>query len=130
MPRCRQSPPASAAGAAVIRAADEKDIAHYWEVHSEYNCRPRRHRGGQNIIMPEKTLEREDLEQYLDGGFNEKAVIRPNGKNAMSAFGGRAVPDDDIAQRRRLCHLDLEGRLELAVRRATCRIFVVLGNPR
>ena len=63
----------------------------------EYNCAAC-HRGGQNIIMPEKTLEREDLEQYLDGGFNEKAVIRQvtNGKNAMPAFGGR-LPDDDIA---------------------------------
>ena len=56
------------------------------------------HAGGQNVIVPEKTLEREDLEQYLDGGFNEKAVIRQvtNGKNAMPAFGGR-LPDDDIA---------------------------------
>ena len=48
--------------------------------------------------MPEKTLEKEALEQYLAGGRNEKAVITQvtNGKNAMPAFGGR-LSDDDIA---------------------------------
>uniref|UniRef100_A0A7S4JXQ2 Cytochrome c-553 n=1 Tax=Odontella aurita TaxID=265563 RepID=A0A7S4JXQ2_9STRA len=56
------------------------------------------HAGGQNVIMPEKTLEKEALEQYLAGGRNEKAVITQvtNGKNAMPAFGGR-LGDDDIA---------------------------------
>ncbi|KAL7579334.1 hypothetical protein ACA910_014010 [Epithemia clementina (nom. ined.)] len=56
------------------------------------------HAGGQNVIMPEKTLEKEALESYLTGGFNEKAVITQvtNGKNAMPAFGGR-LSDDDIA---------------------------------
>ena len=88
--------------AAVILAplssvAAEKDVDPIGKSIFEYNCAAC-HRGGQNIIMPEKTLEREDLEQYLDGGFNEKAVIRQvtNGKNAMPAFGGR-LPDDDIA---------------------------------
>ena len=78
-------------------AADPKDVDPIGKSIFEYNCAAC-HRGGQNIIMPEKTLEREDLEQYLDGGFNEKAVIRQvtNGKNAMPAFGGR-LPDDDIA---------------------------------
>ena len=81
----------------VAAAADPKDIDPIGKSIFEYNCAAC-HRGGQNIIMPEKTLEREDLEQYLDGGFNEKAVIRQvtNGKNAMPAFGGR-LPDDDIA---------------------------------
>ena len=62
--------------------AAEKDIDPIGKSIFEYNCAAC-HRGGQNIIMPEKTLEREDLEQYLDGGFNEKAVIRQvtNGKN-------------------------------------------------
>ena len=48
--------------------------------------------------MPEKTLEKAALEQYLAGGRNEKAVITQvtNGKNAMPAFGGR-LGDDDIA---------------------------------
>jgi cytochrome c6 len=56
------------------------------------------HAGGQNVIMPEKTLEKEALDQYLAGGRNEKSVITQvtNGKNAMPAFGGR-LSDDDIA---------------------------------
>jgi cytochrome c6 len=56
------------------------------------------HAGGQNVIMPEKTLEKEALEQYLAGGRNEKSIITQvtNGKNAMPAFGGR-LSDDDIA---------------------------------
>eukprot|EP00339_Tiarina_fusa_P028455 CAMPEP_0117045770 /NCGR_PEP_ID=MMETSP0472-20121206/31666_1 /TAXON_ID=693140 ORGANISM="Tiarina fusus, Strain LIS" /NCGR_SAMPLE_ID=MMETSP0472 /ASSEMBLY_ACC=CAM_ASM_000603 /LENGTH=131 /DNA_ID=CAMNT_0004757903 /DNA_START=17 /DNA_END=412 /DNA_ORIENTATION=+ len=56
------------------------------------------HAGGQNVIMPEKTLEKEALEQYLAGGRNEKAIITQvtNGKNAMPAFGGR-LDDEAIA---------------------------------
>eukprot|EP00970_Alexandrium_tamarense_P011167 scaffold2372_cov198-Alexandrium_tamarense.AAC.30 len=56
------------------------------------------HAGGQNVIMPDKTLEKEALEQYLAGGRNEKAVMTQvtNGKNAMPAFGGR-LSDEDIA---------------------------------
>ena len=81
----------------VAVAADPKDVDPIGKSIFEYNCAAC-HRGGQNIIQPEKTLQREDLEQYLDGGFNEKSVIRQvtNGKNAMPAFGGR-LPDDDIA---------------------------------
>ena len=56
------------------------------------------HAGGQNVIMPEKTLEKSALETYLDGGFNEGSVVKQvtNGKNAMPAFGGR-LSDSDIA---------------------------------
>ncbi len=56
------------------------------------------HAGGQNVIMPEKTLEKEALESFLAGGRTEKAVITQvtNGKNAMPAFGGR-LSDEDIA---------------------------------
>lgn len=38
------------------------------------------------------------LQQYLDGGFSEAAVVKQvtNGKNAMPAFGGR-LSDADIA---------------------------------
>mmetsp|Transcript_3673 Transcript_3673/g.4725 ORF Transcript_3673/g.4725 Transcript_3673/m.4725 type:complete len:144 (+) Transcript_3673:161-592(+) len=56
------------------------------------------HAGGQNVIMPDKTLEKDALEQYLAGGRNEAAVITQvtNGKNAMPAFGGR-LGDDEIA---------------------------------
>lgn len=48
--------------------------------------------------MPEKTLEKEALEQYLAGGRTESAVIKQvtSGKNAMPAFGGR-LSDEDIA---------------------------------
>ena len=56
------------------------------------------HAGGQNVIMPEKTLEKEALESYLAGGRNEKAVMTQvtTGKNAMPAFGGR-LSEEDIA---------------------------------
>ena len=55
------------------------------------------HAGGQNVIMPEKTLQQEALEEYLAGGANVKAVVMQvtNGKNAMPAFGGR-LSDEDI----------------------------------
>jgi cytochrome c6 len=56
------------------------------------------HAGGQNVIMPEKTLEKEALDQYLAGGRSEKSIMTQvtNGKNAMPAFGGR-LSDEDIA---------------------------------
>lgn len=56
------------------------------------------HAGGQNVIMPEKTLEKEALDQYLAGGRKESSVVTQvtNGKNAMPAFGGR-LSDEDIA---------------------------------
>eukprot|EP00548_Thalassiothrix_antarctica_P000824 CAMPEP_0194147040 /NCGR_PEP_ID=MMETSP0152-20130528/22483_1 /TAXON_ID=1049557 /ORGANISM="Thalassiothrix antarctica, Strain L6-D1" /LENGTH=134 /DNA_ID=CAMNT_0038847715 /DNA_START=167 /DNA_END=571 /DNA_ORIENTATION=+ len=55
------------------------------------------HAGGQNVIMPEKTLEKEALDQYLAGGRSETSVVAQvtNGKNAMPAFGGR-LSDNDI----------------------------------
>merc|ERR1712151_1278143 len=55
------------------------------------------HAGGQNVIMPEKTLEKEALDQYLAGGRKVESVVTQvtNGKNAMPAFGGR-LSDDDI----------------------------------
>jgi len=56
------------------------------------------HAGGQNVIMPEKTLEKEALDQFLAGGRSEKSVMTQvtNGKNAMPAFGGR-LSDENIA---------------------------------
>ena len=56
------------------------------------------HAGGNNVIMPEDTLDKEAIEQYLPGGFNEGAVVTQvtNGKNAMPSFGGR-LTDEDIA---------------------------------
>lgn len=54
------------------------------------------HADGQNVIMPEKTLEKDALEQYLSGGRNEAAVVTQvtNGKNAMPAFAGRLGEDE------------------------------------
>ena len=48
--------------------------------------------------MPEKTLEKAALDQYLAGGRKESSVVTQvtNGKNAMPAFGGR-LSEDDIA---------------------------------
>ena len=43
--------------------------------------------GGQNVIMPEKTLEQAALEEYLDGGANEKSVI----KQVLAASRGGVV---------------------------------------
>lgn len=56
------------------------------------------HAGGQNVIMPEKTLEKEALDQYLAGGRSAGSIVTQvtNGKNAMPAFGGR-LSDEDIA---------------------------------
>jgi len=48
------------------------------------------HAGGQNIVASEKTLEKEALEEYLAGGFNEAAIVtqvRPGGRGGG---GGRA----------------------------------------
>lgn len=48
--------------------------------------------------MPEKTLEKEALDQYLTGGRKESSVVTQvtGGKNAMPAFGGR-LSDEEIA---------------------------------
>jgi len=56
------------------------------------------HAGGQNVIQNEKTLYKDALTQYLDGGMKESSVVYQvtNGKNAMPAFGGR-LSDDEIA---------------------------------
>ncbi|GMI12006.1 hypothetical protein TrLO_g9683 [Triparma laevis f. longispina] len=56
------------------------------------------HAGGQNVIMPEKTLQKDALTQYLSGGMKEASVVTQvtNGKNAMPAFGGR-LSDEDIS---------------------------------
>jgi cytochrome c6 len=53
------------------------------------------HAGGNNVIMPEKTLKKDVLET---NGMNSVSAITyqvTNGKNAMPAFGGR-LADSDI----------------------------------
>ena len=54
------------------------------------------HAGGENVIMADKTLQKAAIEEYLEGGFNEKAIIYQvkNGKNAMPAWSGRLTEDE------------------------------------
>ena len=56
------------------------------------------HKGGQNVVQPEKTLVKEALEKYLSGGFKEASIVTQatNGKNAMPAFGGK-LSGEEIA---------------------------------
>nr|YP_009541647.1 cytochrome c553 [Synarthrophyton chejuense]AYR05656.1 cytochrome c553 [Synarthrophyton chejuense] len=52
------------------------------------------HAGGENAIMPKKTLKKDVLE---DNGMNSTEAITTqvkNGKNAMPAFGGRLEEED------------------------------------
>lgn len=54
------------------------------------------HAGGQNVIVAEKTLEKDALEEYLDGGLSEASIKTQvtNGKNAMPAFEEKLKPED------------------------------------
>lgn len=56
------------------------------------------HFGGRNSVVPDFTLDKEAIEQYLPGGFNEGAVMTrvTNGMNAMPSYGG-LLSDEDIA---------------------------------
>mmetsp|Transcript_45462 Transcript_45462/g.98975 ORF Transcript_45462/g.98975 Transcript_45462/m.98975 type:complete len:134 (-) Transcript_45462:383-784(-) len=87
--------PAIAAGVLAAGPAFAADMAAGEQVFSG-NCAAC-HAGGMNVIMPEKTLQQDALEEYLEGGANVKAVVYQvtNGKNAMPAFGGR-LSDEDI----------------------------------
>jgi cytochrome c6 len=52
------------------------------------------HAGGNNAIMPDKTLKKDVLEE---NGMNNLSAITTqvtNGKNAMPAFGGRLAEED------------------------------------
>jgi cytochrome c6 len=52
------------------------------------------HAGGNNVVMANKTLKKEALEQF--GMNSADAIIYQvqNGKNAMPAFGGRLSAED------------------------------------
>jgi cytochrome c6 len=52
------------------------------------------HMGGNNVVMANKTLKKEALEQF--GMNSAEAIITQvtNGKNAMPAFGGRLKTDE------------------------------------
>nr|YP_010903994.1 cytochrome c553 [Caulacanthus ustulatus]WCH57245.1 cytochrome c553 [Caulacanthus ustulatus] len=53
------------------------------------------HAGGNNSIMPEKTLKGDVLENNQMNSITAITTQVRNGKNAMPAFGGR-LNDDDI----------------------------------
>lgn len=53
------------------------------------------HSGGNNAIMPEKTLKKEALEENSMNSIAAITTQVTNGKNAMPAFGGK-LADDDI----------------------------------
>eukprot|EP00884_Botryococcus_braunii_P019255 jgi/Botrbrau1/6012/Bobra.104_1s0039.1 len=54
------------------------------------------HAGGGNSVQPNRTLAKADLESYLEGGYNETAIIYQvtNGKNAMPAWGDRLSEEE------------------------------------
>lgn len=53
------------------------------------------HAGGNNVIMPDKTLKKEALEEYGMNSIDAITYQVTNGKNAMPAFGGR-LGDSEI----------------------------------
>lgn len=53
------------------------------------------HAGGNNVIMPEKTLKKDALEENGMKAVSAITYQVTNGKNAMPAFGGR-LSDTDI----------------------------------
>lgn len=76
-----------------IKSSFAQDIEAGQQIFSQ-NCTAC-HAGGNNVIAPEKTLQKEVLAQY--GMNNVEAITNQvtNGKNAMPAFGDR-LSDDDI----------------------------------
>nr|YP_011005783.1 cytochrome c6 [Cymathaere triplicata]WAM62787.1 cytochrome c6 [Cymathaere triplicata] len=57
------------------------------------------HAGGNNVIMPEKTLKKDALSTNQMNSVNAITYQVTNGKNAMPAFGGRLAESDieDVA---------------------------------
>ena len=53
------------------------------------------HTGGNNAIMPDKTLKKDVLEENSMNSISAITNQVKNGKNAMPAFGGR-LADEDI----------------------------------
>ncbi|KAK9837456.1 hypothetical protein WJX81_003880 [Elliptochloris bilobata] len=81
--------------AAMALAAGSADLAAGQEVF-DGNCAAC-HTGGLNSVQQEKTLSKESLVKYLDGGFSIDAIVHQveNGKNAMPAWAGR-LDDEEI----------------------------------
>lgn len=78
-------------------AAEAVDIANGESVFTA-NCSAC-HAGGNNVIMPEKTLKKEALGANQMNSVNAITYQVTNGKNAMPAFGGRLGEADieDVA---------------------------------
>ena len=52
------------------------------------------HAGGNNAIIPEKTLKKDVLETYAMNSIDAITTQVTNGKGAMPAFGGRLEAED------------------------------------
>ena len=77
----------------IVQAASAFDLASGEQIFSA-NCSAC-HAGGNNAIMPEKTLKQDALEEYGMNSIDAITTQVKNGKNAMPAFGGR-LTDEDI----------------------------------
>ena len=70
-----------------INPANAADINNGEQIFSA-NCSAC-HAGGNNVIMPEKTLKKDALEENKMNSIKAITYQVTNGKNAMPAFGGR-----------------------------------------
>nr|QUE27999.1 PetJ [Sahlingia subintegra] len=82
---------------AIANNAIAADVEHGGQVFSA-NCSAC-HAGGNNVIMPEKTLKKDALEANEMNSVSAITYQVTNGKNAMPAFGGRLqeVDIEDVA---------------------------------
>ncbi|MEM8641846.1 MAG: c-type cytochrome [Cyanobacteria bacterium P01_G01_bin.54] len=51
------------------------------------------HMGGKNVVNPQKTLQKTDLEKYGKNSVEAIVTQVTNGKAAMPAFKGRLTPE-------------------------------------
>nr|QUE29684.1 PetJ [Erythrotrichia carnea] len=81
----------------LVQSAFAADIEHGAQVFSA-NCSAC-HAGGNNVIMPEKTLKKDALSKFEMDSISAITYQVTNGKNAMPAFGGRLqeVDIEDVA---------------------------------
>ena len=76
----------------MVQMVDAADLAAGEQVFSA-NCSAC-HAGGNNAIMPEKTLKKDALEENSMNSIAAITTQVTNGKNAMPAFGGRLSEED------------------------------------
>ncbi|KAL4421292.1 hypothetical protein ABPG75_010583 [Micractinium tetrahymenae] len=96
LPRLKGAVVAGAAAAllAAAPAVQAADLALGEEVFNN-NCAAC-HIGGNNNVIPERTLRKEAINQYLEGGLTLDAIVYQveNGKGAMPAWDGRLSEDE------------------------------------